>query len=71
MAESLAACVYTGPDGSKQARGKDTNSVFSEGLHLEFCFALHRRSSRVLGTNLLSYRLSQMWQICRMCIDIH
>lgn len=38
-AESLAACVYTGPDGSKQARGKDTNSVFSEGLRLEFCSA--------------------------------
>lgn len=28
MVESLAACVYTEPGGSKQAGGEDTNTVF-------------------------------------------
>lgn len=37
MAESLATCVYTKPDGSKQAGGEDTNTLFPEGLNLEFC----------------------------------
>lgn len=40
MVESLAACVYTEPDGSKQAGGEDTNTLFSEGLNLEYCFGL-------------------------------
>lgn len=50
MVESLAACVYTEPDGSKQAGGEDTNTLFSEGLNLEYCFGLCRCCLVVLGT---------------------
>lgn len=41
MVESLAACVYTQPDGSKQARGgggaDGTNTLLSGGFNLEDC----------------------------------
>ncbi len=50
MVESLAACVYTKPDGSKQAGGEDTNTLFSEGLNLEYCVGLYRCCLVVLET---------------------
>ena len=37
MVESLAASVYTEPDGSKQAGGEGTNALLSRGLNSEQC----------------------------------
>lgn len=65
MVESLAACVYTEPDVSKQAGGEDTNTLFSEGLNVEDCLGVLETFQNCLKFQLTPARDSVTENYCQ------
>lgn len=58
MVECLTGCVYTEPDGSKHVGEDDTNTLFSEGLSLEFCLGLYHCWLDVLGSSQIFIKIN-------------